>query len=61
MPEQTKIPPKRETDVDDIGDTTAGGIPTGTGVSGNEVPPLASPVSADIEDEDEDEVEEEGV
>ena len=59
MPEQTKIPPKREPDIDDLGDTTAGGTPTGTGVSGNEVPPLPLPVSAEIEDEDEEE--EEGV
>lgn len=53
MPEQSKVPPRRELGVDDLGDTTSGGTPTGTGVSGNEVPPLTVPVSAEVEEEDE--------
>lgn len=61
MPEQPKIPPRREPDVDDIGDTTSGGQPTGTGVSGNEVPPLSVPVSAEVEEEEDELAEEEGV
>jgi hypothetical protein len=38
----------RRLDLDDIGDITAGGTPSGTGVSGNEVP--ATPLAGEDQD-----------
>lgn len=49
------IPPKRMPDLDDVADITSGGTPTGTGVSGNEVPPVELPQTASDDDLDEDE------
>ena len=46
---------ERRHDLDDIGDLTSGGTPTGSGISGNEVPaaPLpAEPEPIEFEDDD---------
>ena len=44
------------TDLDDIGDTTAGGTPTGTGISGNEVPAVPDAIEPEDEADEGDEV-----
>jgi hypothetical protein len=44
----------RRTDLDDLGDTTSGGTPTGSGISGNEIPATPDALLEDDEEEDED-------
>ena len=49
-PKNAGGPPPPRTDINAIGETTAGGTPTGTGISGNEVPPV--PMMTEDEEED---------